>query len=136
MESDIVHINVPGKGKLKINWNKVLHIVGDHATKFNTPADYLRADEAVIKSPEYKAFLNDKNMDQLVFRNLKVSDIFGSNFQARIKGHSVIGGQKNTRIHTGTPFAETSFDNKSRIIAIFEKDTNGIPQLKTMYPDP
>ncbi|MCK2167774.1 hypothetical protein [Thalassospira xiamenensis] len=135
-EPDVVNINVPGKGNLAINWNKVRHVSGDHATKFNTPADYVRAYEEVLKSAEYKAFLTGADQDQLVLRSLKLSDVFGSNFQARVKGYSVAGGQKNPVTHTGTTFAETVFGNDTKVVAIFEKDANGIPQLKTMYPDP
>ncbi|OKH89539.1 hypothetical protein [Thalassospira sp. TSL5-1] len=135
-EPKIVYINAPGKGRLQINWKKVQHVVGEHATKFNTPADYVRAYEAVIKVPKYRAFLNKPFDKKILIDNLKMSDVFGPDFQARVKGYSIIGGKNNPRIHTGTPFAETVFDNNTKIVAVFEKDANGIPQLKTMYPDP
>ena len=39
---DVVKVDVIGKGELVINWKKIKHQSGEHATKFNTPAGYVR----------------------------------------------------------------------------------------------
>ena len=96
----------------------------------------MRAYEAVTKDKRYKDFLNNPRRESARLKDLRMSDIFGPDFQARVRGYSIIGGKDHPRIHTGTPFAEIVFDSNTRIVAIFERNANGIPQLKTMYPDP
>lgn len=59
--------------------------VGRHSTKFNTPADYVRAYEKAIEDPVYKA-LRNSTVDGRDKVTLKMTDVFGPNFQARIKG--------------------------------------------------
>ncbi|TNE66314.1 MAG: hypothetical protein EP336_10605 [Rhodobacteraceae bacterium] len=116
-------IHVPGKGDLPITMsNKIKHISGKHATKFNTPEDYVKAYEFIKSSPAYKAF-KDGPLDSEPIKGIKMSEIFGPNFESRIKGYDTNGNL-------------TTFGPNTKIVAIFEKDMNGIPQLKTMYPDP
>ena len=116
-------INVPGKGDLKLEMSgKIRHIAGEHATKFNTPEDYVRAYDWVVKDPRFKAF--EVNGDTyLPIEDINMSDIFGSNFQSRVKGYD----------ENGKP---TVFGASTKLIARFTKDAQGNPQLLTMFPDP
>ncbi|WP_226553567.1 hypothetical protein [Celeribacter naphthalenivorans] len=116
-------IHVPGKGDLPITMSKkIQHVSGAHATKFNTPEDYVKAYEWVIKDPRVKAF-EGNSKPTLRIPDIKMSDIFGPDFEVRIKGYDAFGNR-------------TVFGSDTNLIAIFEKDSNGILQLKTMYPDP
>ena len=116
-------INVPDKWDLPITMNKkIQHVSGAHTTKFNTPEDYVKAYEWVIKDPRVKAF-EGNSKPTLRIPDIKMSDIFGPDFEVRIKDYDAFGNR-------------TGFCSDTNLIAIFEKDSNGILQLKTMYPDP
>ncbi|QDC10937.1 hypothetical protein FHY55_17585 [Oceanicola sp. D3] len=115
-------IDVPGKGTLKVEMSKkILHATGDHATKINTKADYVRAYDEVLKHPDFKAFLKSAEADEPI--RVPAKDIFGSNFQARFKGYDL----------NGDP---TVFGPDTQIVAVFEKGQNGTVKLITLYPDP
>ncbi len=114
-------INVPGKGNLPIVMNsKIQHVIGDHATKFNTPADYVIAYDKLVESGQYKSFLSGVKIQEPI--KMPLSEIFGPNFQPLIKGYA----------RDGTP---TVFGPGSEVIAIFRKE-NGVAKLVTMYPNP
>ncbi len=116
-------INVPGKGDLRIIMsNAIRHVSGNHATKFNTPEDYVRAYDWVIKDPRFKAFENGSG-NSLQIKDIRITDIFGSNFQTRVKGYDAQGNA-------------TVFGSDTKVFAFFNKDANGTPQLLTMYPNP
>ena len=118
-------INVPGKGNLPIAMSKqTRHVAGDHATKFNTPADFVRAHDAIIEDPRFTNFANS-SADYLRITDFPASRVkdFGANFQSRLKGYDVLGNP-------------TVFGPNTKIIAAFRKDANGVPTLLTMFPDP
>lgn len=116
-------VNVPGKGDLPIVVNgKILHIAGDHATKFNIPADYVRAYDAVSDTAAFKAFASSASDDFLKVDVVKMKDVFGPRFEARIKGYDTHGNP-------------TKFGPGAKIIAIFRK-VDGQAHLNTLYPDP
>ncbi len=99
-----------------------------HATKFNTPADYVRAYDAAIDSPDYRAFLNSTDRQKEVVLNM--SDIFGPRFQARIKGYTRVSG----RTGQNPTIAPTTFPPNTVIKARFRRE-NGVVKLITMFPD-
>ena len=79
--------------------------VGRHSTKFNTPADYVRAYEKTIEDPVYKA-LRNSTVDGRDKVTLKMTDVFGPNFQARIKGFTRASGKTGrqpTIVRTALP---------------------------------
>ena len=117
-------INVPGKGDLPIVMNsKIQHVACAHATKFNTPADFVRAYDEAIKIPFFKQFATDPSKLSLRIEDLRASDVFGSNFAQRLKGYDA----------NGIP---TVFGPDTKIFAVFRKDANGVISLITMYPNP
>ena len=116
-------INVPGKADLPILMNnKIRHVAGDHATKFNTPADFVRAFDAVVENPKFEAFARSTADDFLKIDDIGMKDVFGPNFLSRIKGYDLNG-------------QATVFGPDTNIIAIFRK-VNGEIRLTTLYPDP
>jgi hypothetical protein len=127
---DVKDIFVEGKGKLTINWKKIKHQSGEHATKFNTPTDYIRAYENVLLSPEFQLFKKSKK-PFVKIENIKLTDIFGPNFQNRLSGYS-----NTSSANKKVSFSKTRFGNETKLIAIFTKGSNGNIQLKTMYPNP
>ncbi|WP_226553569.1 hypothetical protein [Celeribacter naphthalenivorans] len=85
-------IHVPGKRDVPvIVSSKIKHIRGEHATKFNTPEDYVKAYEWIKNSPAHKAFESGSKAHEPNSLT-KMSDVFGPHFQARIKGY---GNQQN-----------------------------------------
>ena len=116
-------INVPGKGDLPIIMNnKIRHVAGEHATKFNTPADYVRAFDAVVKDSRFEAFARSTVDDFLKINDIGMNDVFGPSFLSRIKGYDLNG-------------QATVFGPDTNIIAVFRK-VNGEIRLTTLYPDP
>jgi len=115
-------INVPGKGELPVSIsNKTRHVSGEHATKFNTPEDYVKAYDRILADPQFKAFENDgDNIQDSIEVNM--STVFGPDFQARIKGYDEFGNL-------------TIFGSDTKIVAVFRKEAGGI-NLITMYPNP
>ncbi len=114
-------INVPGKGELPILMNsRIKHTIGDNATKFNTPADYVRAYEEVLGSSNYAKFLESSKIQGPV--EIDMANVFGLNFQSRITGYNV----------NGLP---TKFGANTKIIAIFRNNGSDI-KLITMFPEP
>jgi hypothetical protein len=99
---------------------KIKHVTGDHATKFNTPADYIRAYEKVMNSFNFKKFKKSSKIQDSV--EIDMSNEFGSSFQSRITGYSA----------NGVP---TVFGPNTKIIAVFRKVDSDV-KLITMYPDP
>ncbi|WP_298362583.1 hypothetical protein [uncultured Litoreibacter sp.] len=116
-------INVPGKGDLPIVMNsKISHVAGDHATKFNTPADFVRAYDEVVKDGRFKSFAGPGDGDFLAINDFPASKVFGRNFSMRMKGYDILG-------------QPTEFGPNTKIVAIFRK-VDGIPQLVSLYPNP
>lgn len=104
------------------------------ATKINTPADYVRAYEYVLKHPKYKKLLADAKVNGddrfaiSVSDGIKLSDIFGPNFQSRVRGYTRVGSANNP---IGTTLTDLS---DSKIVAVFTKGTSGEFGLLTLFP--
>ena len=118
----------PMTGRTRDGVHGRAHRVGRHATKFNTPADYVRAYEKAIDSSDYRAFLNSTDRQKEVVLNM--SDIFGSNFQARIKGYTRVSG----RTGQNPAVAPTVFPSNTVVKVRFRRE-NGVVKLITMFPD-
>ena len=114
-------IHVLSKGDLPITMsNKIRHISGKHAPKFNTPEDYVKAYEAAEKSADYKSFINGRNIQDAI--TVEMKEVFGSSFLSRIKGYDL----------SGNP---TVFGPSTKIVAVFRKDGDSIKPI-TLYPNP
>ena len=98
-------------------------MAGAHATKFNTPADFVRAYDEAIKSSAFQRFVNNAADTTLTIDDLRADNVYGSAFRSRLKGYDTSGIQ-------------TILGSDTKILAIFRKDSNGIPQLLTMYTNP
>ncbi len=116
-------IDVPSKGNLPIVMNdKIRHVAGDHATKFNTPADFVRAYDEVIKDARFKSFAGPNGGSFLVIPDFPASKVFGKNLQARMKRYDIHG-------------QPTEFGPNTKVFAIFRK-VGGKPNLVSLYPNP
>jgi hypothetical protein len=123
-------INVPGKGELPIKMNKkITHSIGDHATKFNTPADYVRAYDEVIKDSRFRGFLENSE-PYLRLTDLRIDSIFGPNFQSRLSGYT-----KAVDSNGVVSIKKSLFSSDTVLMAFFKRDQNGSIKLVTMYPD-
>lgn len=116
-------INVPGKGNLPIQMSgKIKHVSGGHATKFNTPADFVRAYDKIVESSQYKNFASGSDTS-LRIDDFPISQVFDGSLSVRIKGYDSLGNP-------------TVFGPNTKIVAIFRKEASGATKLITMYPDP
>lgn len=116
-------INLPGKGDMPLTMsNAIRHANGAHATKINTPADYVRAYDRLVDDPRFKSFASGTD-PRLIIDDLSASDVFGSGFQARFKGYDAAGNP-------------TVFGPNTKIVGVFKKNDSGAPQLVTLYPNP
>jgi hypothetical protein len=114
-------LNVPGKGELPIVMNsKIRHFAGEHATKFNTPADYVRAFDEISDSSDFSNFMTGSKVQDAV--SMRADAIFGNSFAPRLKGYDQLG-------------LPTVFGPDTTITAIFRKN-NGVVELVTMFPEP
>ncbi|WP_208348654.1 hypothetical protein [Pseudaestuariivita rosea] len=119
----------PETGAIRRNAKGNIIGVGKHSTKFNTPADYVRAYEKALKHPDYDAFV--KSADARVEITVKMSDVFGSRFHSRISGYSIVSG----KVGQNPTIAKTAFGPDTNIIVRFRRE-NGIIKLTTLYPNP
>lgn len=103
--------------------------VGKHSTKFHTPADYVRAYDAALEHPDYLSFLNGS--DIRVEIPIKMSDVFGPNFQSRIRGYSIMSG----KVGMNPTIAPTYFGPETMVFARFRRE-NGQVLLTTLFPNP
>ncbi len=83
---------------------------------------YVRAYDEIINDSRFATFSGDAQKT-LRITDFPASDIFGPNFQARLKGYD----------RNGNP---TVFGPNTKIVAIFKKASDGTPELLTMYPNP
>lgn len=103
--------------------------VGKHSTKFNTPADYVRAYDKALEHPDYIEFAKSTDLRREI--PMKMSEVFEGGFQARIKGYSITSG----KVGQNPTIAPTVFGPDTQIIARFRRE-NGVIKLTTMYPNP
>ena len=99
------------------------------ATKFKTPVDYVRADEFIRNSADFKnSILKGSDMFDIT---VPISDpkLFGPNAQSRFLGKKRIGSKQNP-----TGLQDLDFRNGT-IKAIYKKRPNGSYGLYTMYPE-
>lgn len=109
------------------------HKAGKDATKIVSEEAYVKAEDYVLKSQEFKdsiAAANAAGKDQAQPIQMKLEDIYGSNYKDYVFGKTRVGSAKNP---TGS--VETDFTDGT-IKAIYRKDGNGNWNLHTMYPEP
>ncbi|EPX79304.1 hypothetical protein [Litoreibacter arenae] len=104
--------------------------VGKHSTKFHTPADYVRAYEKALKHPDFKSFKGNSALDRQQVE-IPMSDIFGPNFQARVRGFTRASGRTGRQ----PTVVRTVFSANAKVVVRFKRE-NGIIKLITMYPEP
>ena len=104
--------------------------VGRHSTKFNTPADYVRAYEKALDHADYMALVNSSGNGRKEII-LQMADVFGPDFQSRIKGFTRTAGRTGRQ----PTVVRTVFPHSTEIIVRFQKE-NGIVKLITMFPQP
>ena len=104
--------------------------VGRHSTKFNTPADYVRAYEKALDHADYMALVNSSGNGRKEII-LQMADVFGPDFQSRIKGFTRTAGRTGRQ----PTVVRTVFPQSTEIIVRFQKE-NGIVKLITMFPQP
>ncbi len=103
------------------------HGYGKDATKINTPADFVRAYEYIIKDP---SFLAAKALGEpKIITQIPMEKIFDSDFKSRLFGRTRVGS-KNNPSHA----VDTVFPDNTELFAIFKKNTDGSYYLYTMYP--
>ena len=86
--------------------------------------------EKAIEDFRFKEFeINTEK--SLMISDIKLSQIFDSNFQSRLDGYTKLFDSN------GVPsFNKTAFGEDAKLVVIFIKESNGNIKLKTMYPDP
>jgi hypothetical protein len=110
------------------------HKYSRNATKVNTPEDYVKAEEHLNRSNEFKDKVKSADTigkKQVVLEETKLKDIFGDNYSSKVDGRTRIGSAKNPQ---GSKVTE--FSDESRMIGVYRKADDGSWNLLTMYPDP
>ncbi|QDC10928.1 hypothetical protein FHY55_17540 [Oceanicola sp. D3] len=119
----------PMTGTVRRNEKGRILGVGKHSTKFNTPADYVRAYEAVLKHPDFAKFASSNRLRDEI--PLSMKKVFGPDFQNRIRGYSILSG----KVGENPVIGETAFGPDTEIIARFRRE-NGRVLLTTLFPNP
>lgn len=110
------------------------HKYSRNATKVNTPEDYVKAEEHLKNSNEFKDKVKSADTigkKQVVVEETKLKDIYGDNYSSKEDGRTRIGSAKNPQ---GSKVTE--FSDESKMVGVYRKADDGSWKLLTMYPDP
>lgn len=110
------------------------HKYSRNATKVNTPEDYVKAEEYLKNSNEYKdkvKYADAIGKKQVVLEETKLKDIYGDSYSSKVDGRTRIGSAKNPQGSNVTEFSD-----ESKMIGVYRKADDGTWNLLTMYPDP
>ena len=105
------------------------HKCGDHATKINSEASYVQAENFLRNHEDFITGANQNKPVIAVKCDLK--DVFGDNYQEHVTGFS----RTTLWPDTTTPPIETDF-TEGTIKAIYRKNSVGGYDLVTMFPEP
>lgn len=110
------------------------HKYSANATKVNTPEDYVTANNKLKNSQEFKdkTKLADSNGEvKIVVESTKLKDIFGQDYPSIVTGRTRIGTKNNP---AGAKL--TKFTDDSTMLGVYIKNSKGLWELRTMYPNP
>jgi hypothetical protein len=109
------------------------HGYGAHATKWNSKAALVKADEAVRKSDDFKKAVADAESirsAEVVVKTVKLEDALGKDYKKHVSGVTREGSKRNPTGSKPTDFTDGT------IRAIYRKDAAGNWNVETMMADP
>ena len=109
------------------------HGYGRHATKVNTPDDYVKAHDSIKNGDEFKKKIKSAEKygeDRVVVDSAKLKDIYGDEYATKVTGRTRVGSMKNPKGSVETDFTDGT------MTAVFDKNAEGGWDLTTMYPQP
>jgi hypothetical protein len=110
------------------------HKYSKHATKINTPEDYIKGEQHLRDSQEFKdkiAVADTTGQNRVEIKNQKLEDIYGPEYRDSAFGKTREGTKNNP---TGT--RPTDFTDGT-MVGVYDKDPiTGEWKLTTMYPEP
>ena len=104
------------------------HKCGDHATKVNSEAAYVKAELTMRQTEEYKAAVAEGRPDFAVSERLET--VYGEDYKAQVSGRSRVRPWPDQSPAVPTDFTDGTMQ------AIYRRDAAGNYNLVTMYPEP
>ncbi|KJZ21962.1 hypothetical protein [Tritonibacter mobilis] len=104
------------------------HMAPRNSTKFKTPADYVRADDFMRNTADFKAGVSSGDSSIEVIESISNPKLFGPSAQSRFMGKQRVGSAKNP-----TGMRDLDFRNGT-IKAVYKKKPDGTYGLYTMFP--
>ena len=111
------------------------HRFAQHATKWNSKAAMVKADEAIRNSQAFKdAVANADRLrdDTVVVNTIKLQDALGADYKDQVSGVTRVGPPPPPRRVNSNPTDLTD----GTIRAVYKKDAAGKWNVETMFPDP
>lgn len=105
------------------------HKCKDHATKVNSEESYVRAEEHLRNSKEFRNKVAEGKPDIKIETSLE--EIYGVDYKSHVSGRSRTAPWPDIT----SPTVPTDFSN-GKMKAIYIRDVNGDYKLTTMYPEP
>jgi hypothetical protein len=106
------------------------HVAPRQATRMNTPEDYIRAEEYIRSSPEFRNETANRPLDPFVKLSVGLEDIYGPRYRDHVFGRTRIGSKKHP-----TGVVDTDFTD-GMMIALYGRDAGGGWVLHTLFPEP
>jgi hypothetical protein len=109
------------------------HKTGRHATKINTPEDYVKAEEAMRQSKKFDEEAKkakDAGIDTVVVDDVPLKDVLGDDYSKKLTGKTRLGSKNHPTGAEDTDFTDGTMK------AIYKEDGKGGYDLVTMYPEP
>lgn len=109
------------------------HNYSKDATKFTSKENLVKAEEFVKNSQKYKdefVIAERNGLEEIVVENIKLEDIFGTNYKDAVFGKTRIGTKNNPIGTTQTDFTDGT------VKAVFKKDSIGQWSLESMFAKP
>jgi hypothetical protein len=111
--------------------NPLPHLTNKNATKFTSKEALVKAEKYVKNTQEYKnALANIGNDKVFAIEDVKLQDVFGSDYKKQVFGKTRVGSRNNPTGATLTDFTDGT------IRAVFKKDSNGAWHIFTMFAEP
>jgi len=108
------------------------HKYGKDSSKVKSPEAYVKAENHIRNSPEFKKEISRANGvgdTKTKPIDIPLKDIYGPGYKNEVSGATRIGSKKNPQGTSLTNFQDGTMR------AIYKKDTNGNWKLLTMYPN-
>jgi hypothetical protein len=105
------------------------HKCGDHATKFNSERDYVKAEDHFRNSSDFKDRATRGEPRIAVHASLE--EIYGPGYKNAVSGST----RQAPWPDTSTPTQPTNFTD-GRVTAYYQRNSSGSYDLITMYPEP